>query len=46
MRKFADVFYIAHGGLQLREEAKPLVRIIASCVDDFVSEETAHASAI
>lgn len=46
MRKFADVFYIAQGGLQLREEAKPLVRIIASCVDDFVSQETAHASAI
>lgn len=46
MRKFSDVFYIAKGGLHLREEAKPLVRIVASCVDDFVSTDTAHASAI
>lgn len=46
MRKFADVFDIVQGGLRLREDARPLVRIIASCVDDFVSEETAHASAI
>jgi len=46
MRQFPDVFFIAHGGLQLRDDAKPLVRIIASCVDTFVSKQTAHASAI
>lgn len=46
MRKFPDVFYIAKGGLYLRDEAKPLARIIAHCVDDFVSHSEAHASAI
>ncbi|MDO6728786.1 oxygen-independent coproporphyrinogen III oxidase [Marinovum sp. 2_MG-2023] len=46
MRQFPDAFFIAKGGLQIREDFKPLVRVIASRVDGFLAQTLAHASAI
>ncbi|QFT57672.1 Oxygen-independent coproporphyrinogen-III oxidase [Sulfitobacter sp. THAF37] len=46
MSRFSDVFYIGRGGLEMREHTRPLVRIIASHVDTFASETTAHSAAI
>ncbi|OAN77921.1 oxygen-independent coproporphyrinogen III oxidase [Sulfitobacter sp. EhC04] len=46
MTRFADVFYISGTGLTMRAETRPLVRIIASHVDTFASEATAHSAAV
>lgn len=46
MRKFPDLFFINQKGLKMHDWAKPLVRIIASVVDDFTTTETAHSTAI
>jgi len=46
MRQFPDVFFLSQKGLEMYEWAKPLVRIIASAVSGFTSDETAHSTAI
>ena len=46
MQQFGDVFYIGQSGLEMREDTKPLVRIIARFVDGFASEASAHSAAI
>nr|WP_107846288.1 oxygen-independent coproporphyrinogen III oxidase [Litoreibacter ponti] len=46
MRQFEDVFYISEAGLALRDDARPLVRIIASAIDQFANTGTAHSTAI
>ena len=46
MGRFPDIFFISDSGLEMREEARPLVRIIASFVDEFTSTGKAHAAAI
>ncbi|APE42500.1 oxygen-independent coproporphyrinogen III oxidase [Sulfitobacter alexandrii] len=46
MTRFSDVFYIGRDGLEMRSHARPLVRVIASHVDTFASDATAHSAAI
>ncbi|GLT09200.1 coproporphyrinogen III oxidase, anaerobic 1 [Sulfitobacter porphyrae] len=46
MTRFTDVFYISEAGLKMRIDTRPLVRVIASHVDAFASEATAHSAAI
>ncbi len=46
MNRFPGVFRIASGGLEMVAEARPLVRVIASFVDQFTSQHVAHSSAI
>lgn len=46
MNRFDDVFYIGQSGLEMRTDAHPLVRVIASHIDAFASETTAHSAAI
>ncbi|SMY08303.1 oxygen-independent coproporphyrinogen III oxidase [Flavimaricola marinus] len=46
MNRFPDCFFISEAGLEMKEEAKPLVRVIASFVDKFAHAETAHSAAI
>jgi oxygen-independent coproporphyrinogen-3 oxidase len=46
MRKFPDIFFLNPDGLAMHDWAKPLVRIIASFVDNFAAPQTAHSTAI
>ena len=46
MNRFGDVFFISQSGLELRKDARPLVRVIASFVDTFTSESMSHSAAI
>lgn len=46
MQKYEDVFKLRSGGLEMRAETYPLVRIIANYIDAFTSEDIAHAAAI
>ncbi|KIN64198.1 Oxygen-independent coproporphyrinogen III oxidase [Sulfitobacter noctilucicola] len=46
MRSFPDAFFLRDQGLGMMEWAKPLVRIVASRVDQFSSKETGHSAAI
>ncbi len=46
MRQFPDVFFLNPDGLAMHDWAKPLVRIIASSVDNFAAPQTAHSTAI
>jgi len=46
MRAFPDVFFLNPHGLAMHDWAKPLVRIIASFVDNFAAPQTAHSTAI
>ncbi|MGB3246455.1 MAG: oxygen-independent coproporphyrinogen III oxidase [Sulfitobacter sp.] len=46
MRRFPKVFFMNNKGLEMRNWAKPLVRIIASSVDTFSRTETGHSAAI
>jgi len=46
MQRFPDVFFINKGGLTMNAWAQPLVRIIASVVDDFSASDIAHSAAI
>jgi len=45
-KNFTDSFLITSAGLELRENAKPLARIIAKYIDDFSCSGDAHSSAI
>lgn len=46
MARFPDVFYISEGGLEMRQASHPLVRVIASFIDQFASKDVAHSAAI
>lgn len=46
MAQFPDVFFISEAGLEMREDAHPLVRVIASFIDQFASKDVAHSAAI
>jgi oxygen-independent coproporphyrinogen-3 oxidase len=46
MAQYPDVFRLGSGGLEMLPFAYPLVRVIASFVDRFTTEEVAHAAAI
>lgn len=46
MRKFPEVFFISGAGLEMNEWARPLVRIVASCVDTFSDTKVGHSAAI
>jgi oxygen-independent coproporphyrinogen-3 oxidase len=46
MTHYPDVFRLSTGGLEMVPAAYPLVRVIASFVDRFTTEEAAHAAAI
>lgn len=46
MARFPDVFFICRGGLEMHEDARPLVRIVASHVDRFACAKVAHSAAI
>ncbi|WP_370402310.1 oxygen-independent coproporphyrinogen III oxidase [Sulfitobacter sp. JB4-11] len=46
MTRFPDVFFISDAGLEMRPDAHPLVRVIASFIDQFTSEDVAHSAAI
>ena len=46
MRAFPDIFFIDPDGLAMHDWAKPLVRIIASFIDNFTTSHTAHSTAI
>jgi oxygen-independent coproporphyrinogen-3 oxidase len=46
MRRFPDVFFINDQGLEMRDWAKPLVRIIAQTVDSFSANGVVHSAAI
>jgi oxygen-independent coproporphyrinogen-3 oxidase len=44
--RFSESFSFTSQGLELHDHARPLVRIIAKCIDDFSCEAAAHSSAI
>lgn len=46
MAQFPDVFFISETGLEMREASHPLVRVIASFIDQFASKDVAHSAAI
>lgn len=46
MSQFGDVFQLTGKGLKMRPETYPLVRIVASFIDRFASDDVAHAAAI
>ncbi|MCF2870350.1 oxygen-independent coproporphyrinogen III oxidase [Octadecabacter sp. G9-8] len=46
VRQYPDLFSVGKDDLQMRDWAKPLVRIIASSVDTFSRTNTGHSAAI
>jgi hypothetical protein len=46
MSQYPDVFRLGGGGVEMLPFAYPLVRVIASFVDRFTTQEAAHAAAI
>ncbi len=46
MAAFPGVFTICAGGIEMRPEYYPLVRIIAKFIDTYTSQDNAHAAAI
>lgn len=46
MTRFPDIFFISEDGLKLNQQARALVRVIASHIDRFANTTGAHSSAI
>lgn len=46
MKRFPDVFFISKDGMEMRDIARPLVRVVASSIDGFDATSTAHSAAI
>lgn len=46
MRSYPDAFFLSRNGLEMRDWAKPLVRIVAKAVDAVSQTQSGHSAAI